>query len=51
MALLFTVFVLAFAFVMRFIVGRRSFARTTVGSARPVDPATPDAAGALGSLT
>jgi iron(III) transport system permease protein len=51
MALLFTVFVLVVAFVLRFVVGRRSFARTTVGAARPTDLATPDAAGALGTLT
>lgn len=51
MALLFTVFVILFALGLRWVVGRRSFARTTVGAARPTDPAAPDAAGALRTLT
>lgn len=51
MALLFTVFVLTFAFVLRLVVGRRSFARTTVGGARPADLAVPPEGGVLRSIT
>jgi iron(III) transport system permease protein len=51
MALLFTLFVFIFAFGLRWLIGRRSFARTTVGAARPVGEVTPDAAGTLRTLT